>query len=94
MSTPQPVSVKIEPEIRDRIGRLAKAQHRLSHDLMRDAITQYVECEEKREALRQDALRAWTAYQETGQHLPQAQADEWLAQLEAGQDVEPPACQS
>lgn len=94
MSIPQPVSVKIEPEIRDRIGRLAKAQHRSSHYLMREAITQYVEREEKREALRQDALLAWAAYQETGQHLPHAQADEWLAQLEAGQDVEPPACRS
>lgn len=93
MSTAQPVSVKIDPEIRDRIGRLARAQHRSSHYLMREAITQYVEREEKRENLRQDALQAWATYQETGRHLPHAQADDWLAQLEAGQDIEPPACQ-
>ena len=61
---------------------------------MREAIAQYVEREEKREALRQDALNAWAAYQETGLHLPHAEADAWLAQFEADQDVGPPAFRS
>lgn len=94
MSATQPVSVKIDVEMRDRIGRLARAQDRSSHYLMREAITQYVEREEKRETLRQDALQAWAAYQDTGLHLPHDQADAWLQQLEAGQDTEPPACSS
>jgi len=33
---------------------------------MREAITQYVEREERRERLRQEALVAWVEYQATG----------------------------
>ena len=61
---------------------------------VREAIAQYVEREEKREAFRQEALAAWAAYQETGLHVTHDEADTWLAQLEAGQDVEPPECHS
>lgn len=73
-----------------RVCQLAKAQQRSAHFLMREAIAQYVEREERREALRQDALQAWAAYQETGLHVTGAEADGWLARLEAGQDVAPP----
>lgn len=59
---------------------------------MREAITQYVEREEKREAFRQDTLKAWEAYRTTGLHARAEEADAWLAQLEQGDDIEPPAC--
>ena len=77
-----------------KLKRLATARHRAPHWLMREAIAQYVEREEKREAFRQEALAAWAAYQETGLHVTHDEADTWLAQLEAGQDVEPPECHS
>ena len=51
---------------------------------MREAIYQYVDREEKREAFRQDALQAWEAFRATGQHVTADQADAWLAQLEQG----------
>ena len=35
---------------------------------MREAIAQYVEREEKREALNRDTLRAWEEFQTTGLH--------------------------
>ncbi len=92
MPTPHPVAVKLDPEVHARMRQLAKAQHRTPHYLMREAIAQYVEREEKREALRQDARNAWAAYQAEGQHVTHVEADAWLAQLEAGQDVEPPEC--
>ena len=62
------------------------------HWIMREAIKQYVEREEKREAFRQDAILAWDEYQLTGIHVTQEEADSWLADLEAGRDVEPPKC--
>lgn len=94
MAAIQPVAVKLEPDMRSRIQQLARALDRSAHYVMREAIAQYLECEKKREALRQDALTAWAEYQATGQHLPHAEADDWLAQLEACQDAEPPACWS
>ena len=87
------VAIKIDPEVKERIKRLADARHRTPHWLMREAISQYVEREEKRETLRQDGLQAWNAFQETGLHVTAEQADAWLAKLEAGQDVEPPPSQ-
>ncbi len=94
MSTPtvSPVAIKIDPEIKERVKRLAESRHRTPHWLMREAITQYVEREEKRDAFRQDGLKAWNEYQANGLHITQDEADAWLAKLEAGQDVEPPEC--
>lgn len=88
----RPVAIKIDSEIKERVNRLAEARQRSPHWLMREAIFQYVEREEKREALRQDAIKAWNEYQATAQHLTMEEADAWLAKLEAGQDVEPPEC--
>jgi len=88
----RPLAVKLDPDIRDRIKRLADARHRTAHWMMREAIQQYVEREEKREAFRQDGLRAWNVYQSNGLHVTLEEADAWLAKLEAGQDVEPPEC--
>lgn len=88
----RPMAVKIDQDTRERIKRLAEARHRTSHWMMREAIRQYVEREEKREAFRQDGIRAWNEYQTTGLHVTLVEADAWLARLEAGQDVEPPEC--
>jgi predicted transcriptional regulator len=88
----RPIAIKIDPEIKERVKRLADARQRTPHWLMREAIRQYVEREEKREALRQDAIKAWHQYQATALHLTMDEADAWLAKLEAGQDVEPPEC--
>jgi predicted transcriptional regulator len=70
---------------------LAEARRRSAHWLMREAIEQYLEREEKREQLRQAATAAWGAYQANGQHLTQSEADAWLARLEAGEDADPPS---
>jgi predicted transcriptional regulator len=86
----RPVAIKIDEDIKARVKRLAEARKRTPHWLMREAISQYVEREEKREAFRQDGLKAWAAYQQTGLHVTAAEADTWLEQLEQGKDVEPP----
>lgn len=88
----RPVSIKIDEDTKARLKCLADARHRTPHWLMREAITQYVEREEKREAFRQDTLKAWEAYRTTGLHVTAEEADAWLAQLEQGKDVEPPEC--
>ena len=85
-------SLKLDAETKQRIQQLADAQRRSAHWIMREAITQYVEREEKREALRQDALAAWDDYKTTGLHVTADEADAWLAKLEAGEDAEPPEC--
>lgn len=88
----RPVSIKIDEDTKARVKRLADARHRTPHWLMREAIAQYVDREEKREAFRQDTLKAWEEYRTTGLHVTADEADAWLAQLEQGNDIEPPAC--
>ncbi len=61
------VSVILDPDIRTRIANIAESRQRSPHWVMREAIAQYVEWEEKREAFRKEALKAWED-QETGLH--------------------------
>ena len=91
-TTLRPVAIKIDDDTKVRLKRLAEARHRTAHWLMREAITQYVEREEKREAFRQDTLKAWEEYRTTGLHVTAVEADAWLDQLEQGKDIEPPEC--
>ena len=72
-------SIKLDDELKGRVQHLAEARRRTSHWIMREAIAQYVEREEKREAFKQDALRAWEDYQRTGLHPTLEEADAWLA---------------
>ncbi len=92
MPTPATTSVKLDTKTKERVQRLALARRRSAHWVMREAIEQYVEREEKREQFRQDALAAWIHYQTTGLHATAEEAGTWLAKLEAGQDAAPPKC--
>jgi predicted transcriptional regulator len=92
MPQPSTTSLKLDVGIKDRIQRLASARRRSPHWVMREAIEQYVEREEKRERFRQDALAAWAHYQATGLHATAAEGDAWLAKLEAGKKAPPPKC--
>jgi predicted transcriptional regulator len=85
-------SVKLDVKTKDRVRRIASARRRSPHWVMREAIEQYVEREEKRERFRRDALAAWQHYQSTGLHATAEEADLWLAKLEAGKDAVPPKC--
>lgn len=92
VSGSKPMSVKLDQETRARIEHLAESRRRTTHWMMREAIQQYIEREEKREAFRQDGVRAWSEYRLAGLHVTAEEADAWLAKLEEGQDVEPPEC--
>jgi predicted transcriptional regulator len=91
-TTIRPVAIKIDEDTKLRVKRLADARQRTSHWLMREAITQYVDREEKREAFRQDTLKAWEDFRSNSRHVTADEADAWMAQLEQGRDIEPPEC--
>ena len=99
MSAPAPqptTSLKLDPELRDRLRRLAEARRRTPHWLMREAIAQYVDREEARERLRADpdpsvraevaALKAMTAIyvmNRAGADVEYARQREMLTELVA-----------
>ncbi|USX13171.1 CopG family ribbon-helix-helix protein [Oxalobacteraceae bacterium OTU3CAMAD1] len=88
----RPMSVKLDPDTRARLEHLAQSRRRTPHWMLREAIAQYVEREEKRETFKQDTLKAWEEYQTAGLHVTADQADAWLAQLADGNDIDPPEC--
>ncbi len=92
MPTTSSTSVKLDTKTKKRVQRLAALRCRSPHWVLREAVEQYVDREEKREKFRQDALAAWDHYQATGKHVTAAEADKWLAKLEAGKDAPPPTC--
>lgn len=87
-----PVSVRLDEAIKARMQALSAQRQRPAHWLMREAIEQYLDREEKRQALLAAGQEAWEHYQATGEHVSAAEADAWLAQLEAGNDLDPPPC--
>ncbi len=71
---------------------LATIRDRSAHELMRQAIRQYVDREEAREGLKQEAHAAWTAYQETGKHLTGQEARAWLSTWGTENEAQAPEC--
>jgi predicted transcriptional regulator len=93
MNTPvSPTPVKLDPELKVRLKRLATARHRAPHWLMREAIAQYVDREEKRQALHQDALAAWEEFEETGLHATGNEVMAWLETWGTDDELPAPAC--
>ncbi len=79
-------SIKLDDDMKGRVRHLAEARKRTSHWIMREAIAQYVEREEKREALRRDTLEAWQEFRETGLHATAEAVDQWLASWGTGDE--------
>jgi len=84
-----PTSIKLDDALKGRVQHLADARRRSAHWIMREAIAQYVDREEKRETLRADTVKAWDEFQATGLHATADEVDDWLASW--GSDAERPA---
>ncbi|WP_123101235.1 CopG family ribbon-helix-helix protein [Acidithiobacillus sulfuriphilus] len=91
-TTTVPVAVKLDADLKERIKHLAGVKRRSSSWLMREAVREYVEREERLEQFRQAGREAWESFQTTGLHLTFAEADAWLGKLESGDDTEIPDC--
>ena len=74
----------------DRLKRLAYAKGRSTPWMLRQAVSQFVEREEVREAFRSAGLQSWDQYQVTALHVRYDEADAWLARLQAGEDAAVP----
>jgi len=85
-------SIKLDDALKGRIQHLAEARRRTAHWIMREAITQYVDREEKREVLRQDTLTAWDDFQATGLHATADEVDRWLASWGTDNELPAPEC--
>jgi predicted transcriptional regulator len=85
-------SVKIDDELKSRIQHLAEVRRRTPHWLMREAIEQYVNREERREAFKTEALTAWRDYQETSLHVTGEEVEAWLQSWGTADEQAAPEC--
>jgi predicted transcriptional regulator len=88
----RPVSLKLESGDHDRLKTLAEARQRSAHFLMKEAIHQYLDREEARQAFKDEALDSWRAFKETGRHLSGQELDDWLATWGTPHERKIPPC--
>nr|WP_256221764.1 CopG family transcriptional regulator [Variovorax sp. OK605] len=71
---------------------MAEARHRAPHWLMREAIAQYVEREEKRQEMHQQAVAAWEEFQRKGLHATGEEVQAWLTSWGMDNELPAPEC--
>ena len=91
-TTASPISIRLPADLKDRIQNLAATRQRSTNALVVQAITAFVEREEKREALRQECIAAHEHYEQTGLHVTNAEVKDWIEALRQGKNVERPKC--
>jgi predicted transcriptional regulator len=85
-------SLKLDPEMKERVQKIAADQRRTPHWVMREAISRYVKDAEKRAQFYRDGQAAWEDYQTTGLHLTNDEVNAWFDRLDAGERVALPEC--
>ena len=71
------VTIKLEPETKQKLAHLGKVKTRSSHWLMKQAILEYVNKEELAEKLRNDTIERWKEA-EAGHVIDNNQVLNWL----------------
>jgi len=86
------VAIKIDQKTKERYKKLALIKDRSTHWMMREAINQYVDREEKRESFHRDAVNSWNEYQETGVHVTGDEVISWLNTWGKDDEKDAPEC--
>ncbi len=76
------VGVKLDEETKQRLKTLGENRQRTPHWLMKSAIAEYLEREEKIESQKQEDMERWREYKLTGESLSNQAMMGWLDDLE------------
>jgi predicted transcriptional regulator len=82
----------LDDETEMRVQRIAEARNQAPLLVLREAVQQYVDREEKRQQFNADTLAALEDFEATGLHLTGEEVDEWLSKLAAGENAPMPEC--
>ena len=75
------VGVKLDEGTRDRLKKLGEAKQRSPHWLMKEAITRYLDAEERYEQEKVEDEARWQRYLDTGEHIAHEDLAAWLDKL-------------
>jgi predicted transcriptional regulator len=82
-------SIKLDPNMKDRVQRVADSMRRTPHWVMKEAVEKYISDAERREAWERESLEALKELDETGLHVTGEEVMVWLESW--GTDDEKPA---
>ncbi len=82
--------IKLDEHTRRRLKRLGEQRERSSHWLMRTAILEYLDREERYEQEKQEDMARWERYQLTGEAVPHQTVAKWLRDMAQGKTAEWP----
>jgi predicted transcriptional regulator len=88
-----PIAIKLDAETKQRLEKLAEAKKRTPHYLMKEAVKDYVEREERAEELRKETLERWDAYTTSGEHVNNEAVMAWLDTWGREGEAERPSCE-
>jgi len=71
-------TIRLDDDTRNRLKALGEARQRSAHFLMQEAITRYLEHEERVEAERIEDRKRWGHYQTTGEHITHEEMMDYL----------------
>lgn len=89
-STAHAILISLDRDTYYKVERLADARQLTPHRVVKEAIEQYLDREEKQEAFRRDTLKAWQEYEETGMHVDADEVSAWLNTWGDDAEVAPP----
>jgi len=79
--------IKLDDATRQRLTELGKKKQRSPHWLMRTAIEQFLEKEERYEQEKREDMERWENYRLHGRAIPQDEAAKWLGDLAHGKSA-------
>ncbi|OGR05744.1 MAG: hypothetical protein A2511_13000 [Deltaproteobacteria bacterium RIFOXYD12_FULL_50_9] len=74
----KPIAIKLPEHDKERLQRLGEAKKRTTHWLAKEAISQYLDREEKAEQFRQETMARWEDFCHTGKSVTNDKVMEWL----------------
>jgi predicted transcriptional regulator len=86
------VSVKLDIQYKDRLSKLASAQKRTSHYLMKEAIQSYIEEAEIRQNFIRAGEESLADYEATGLYVSHDEYTAWRASLATSNPLPMPVC--
>ena len=72
------LGVRLDEQLENRLNALAKKAQRTKSFLAKEALTRYIEEEERRQRENELTLARWEEYQETGEIINNDVMTEWL----------------
>ena len=84
------IAIKLPELDKERLQRLGEAKKRTTHWLAKEAISQYLDREERAEKFRQETMARWEEFCCTGKSVPNDIVMEWLESWGSANEREVP----